>query len=801
MPLFWLSLAFIAGVILSKQVTLSTSWWLLAAGLSLISLALRPIISTLRTHLSSRPQIAFIRFQLKPEIGWPVPAALLLAAFALGGARLRMIQPDFDDPAFIAHYNDQEVIFILEGILIEPPDWRDTHTNLRLRVTYRAGEEGWPVPVYGLILARVAPGGDWRYGDRLRLQGHLSTPPQAEDFSYRDYLAQQGVYTLMEWPRVKSLQRGQGNPFLAALYTLKEWALHLTYRLFPDPEASLLAGILLGEDNGIPEQTAQAFRDTGTAHIIAISGFNITLLAGLFAVVFSRWLGRWRGTLIAGLAIASYTLLVGASASVVRAAIMGSLSLLGRQIGRRQQGLNTLAFVAGLMSLVNPHVLWDVGFQLSFAATLGLILYATPLQEAFVRLAGHFLPASHLERLAGWVGEYLLFTLAAQITSLPVTIYYFQRLSLSSLIANPLILPAQPAVMVLGGLALILGLIYFPLGQAAAYAAWPFVVYTVRLVEQLGKIPGGALALGEVELPWLLLYYALLFALTLGVARQSKWVRALKPSVGLGLLGVLSVLVWRLAWSAPDGRLHLTLLDVSRNGQSGEALLVQTPTGRFVLINGGPSPSALSQALGRRLPLGERRLDFLIIANPDETHVAALPPLLERFPPSQVLWAGSPQASRAARNLQSALQTARIQPITAQGGQVLDLGDGARLRVLSSDKRGATLLLEWHSFRALLPLGLDVDSLEALQKHVDLASVSALLLADGGYAPLNPKALVDKLRPQAILLSVATGDRRGLPSPETLQATAGFPLLRTDQNGWIHLTTDGTQVWVEVERR
>ncbi len=800
MPLFYLSLAFISGLFFSNFVTLPVSRWLLMAGLAFLIQASKPILSGLGRDFARVAPLIPSHLQGKLGINWLIPAMLLLAVFFLGGARLQAVRPNFNDPLFIAHYNDQEAIFTLEGVIIEPADRRDTYTNLRVKAQYRMWGDGWPEPVYGLVLARIAPGGDWRYGDQVRLRGRLSSPSQTEEFSYRDYLARQGVYTVMEWPRVDLLQQGQGNPLLAAIYAFKGRALSALYRLYPDPEASLLAGILLGVDSNIPEDTARAFRDSGTAHIIAISGFNITLLAGLFAAIFSRWLGRWRGALLAGVAIALYTFLVGASASVLRAAIMGGLSLLGQQIGRRQQGLNTLAFVAALMTLFNPYILWDVGFQLSFAATLGLMLYATPLQEAFKRLAGRFLPASHLQQASRLIGEYFLFTLAAQVTSLPVVLYHFQRLSLTSLIANPLILPAQPAVMVLGGLALILGLIYFPLGQMAAYAAWPWVVYTVRVVEYLGKFSGGALALGDIALPWLILYYALLFTLTLGSARQSRWLRALGPSISLAALSVLSVLSWRAAWSATDGRLHLMVLEVSRNGQSGEALLIQTPNGRYVLINGGPSPSSLSEALGRRLPLGNRRLDFLIIANPDDAHIAALPPLLERFPPSQVLWAGLPQASRAARNLQSALLEVGIQAIPAQSGQALDLGDGANLRVLSSSKRGAALLLEWHSFRALLPLGADVEALQVLQKEA-LAPVSALVLAEGGYAPLNPPDWISRLQPQVILLSVAADDRRGLPSPETLQAISGFSLLRTDQNGWIHLTTDGVQVWVEVERR
>ncbi len=123
------------------------------------------------------------------------------------------------------------------------------------------------------------------------------------------------------------------------------------------------------------------------------------------------------------------------------------------------------------------------------------------------------------------------------------------------------------------------------------------------------------------------------------------------------------------------------------------------------------------------------------------------------------------------------------------------------MQVVTVGKRGAVLLLEWENFRALLPVGMDFETLEILQNERSLVPVNALLLAESGYAPVNPPEWIDKLRPQVVLLSVAPDDRQGLPPPETLQAVGSYTLLRTDQNGWIQLSTDGEQLWVEVERR
>ena len=768
--------------------------WSLLASLFLVILLLRLLLARLPVRLPS------IVARFTPALRFPpVPYPLILLSLTLGAARYQSTQPVFN-PGLIAWYNDRDTPFVLEGVLVQPPDERDLYTNLRVRVDrlHPVGETSF-LPVTGYVLARVPPGASWHYGDRLRLEGNLQTAPEDEEFSYRDYLAREGVYAYMSRASADLLVHGQGNPLLAGIYKLKERAQATVYLLFPDPEASLMSGILLGVETGIPKPVQEAFKDTGTSHIIAISGFNITILSGLFATILGRLMGKRRRFLAAGLTtlvIAAYTVLVGAEAAVVRAAIMGGLSLFARQLGRRQEGLNSLTFVAALMAAFTPNILWQAGFQLSFAATLGLVLYADPLSQAFIRLASQRLPLILVQRLAGPVGEYFLFTLAAQLTTLPVMAYHFRRISIVSFLVNPAILPVQPAVMVLGGVAVILGLVWAPLGQAAAYLAWPFIAYTIRVVELFARLPGGTLALGRVALPAVALFYAWLLGWTFAMPRLPRWSPGIKPSLVLLPLGALAVVVWQAVFSAPDGRLHLTVLDVG----SGDGFLIQSPSGRYLLVDGGPSASLLSDGLGRRLPLLQRQLDWLVVAAAGDEQLAALPRLLERFPVRNVLWAGPPSGSRSARDLQAYLVQKEISMTAAESGQTLDLGEGAILRVLSGGKRGAVLLLEWGSFHALLPVGLDFESMGSLQTDNSLAPVTALLLGDSGYAPINPPEWIARWRPQLVLVSVGAGDRRGLPDPETLEAVQGYTLLRTDQNGWIHLSTDGEQMWVEVEK-
>ncbi len=783
LPLMWISLAFLAGILVADQVQVATSTWVL---FTLAMLALALVVRLVLPRWTKEPARLTNYFLF----------CLCLAAFFFGAARFQSTVPRVD-AHYIAWYSDRDYELLITGSVADPPDVRDTYTNLRVNVSeVDTGDE--TLEVQGLILARVLPGQDWHYGEVVRLRGHLKTPPDGEDFSYQDYLSRQGILAYMPDAEATLLPFIDGDPLLRTIYAFKDNAVARLGRIFPEPEAPLLAGILLGDDNGIPADLQQAYKNTGTAHIIAISGFNIAIIAGLFVAAFSRLLGRRKGAIAAVAGIAIYTVMVGASASVVRAAIMGGLSIFAAQMGRRQNGSTTLAFTAAVMALADPNILWDVGFQLSFAATLGLVLFAKPLQDWFTGLLARRLPGQTAAKIGGVVGAYVLFTWAAQLTTLPIIAYQFGRISLVSLLANPFVLPAQPAVMVLGGLALLLSFIYLPLGQAAAWIAWPFVAYTNRAVEFFNTLPHGVLILGEFSLLFVLLYYALLLVLALPGERARALVRpALAPVVIIGLLGIAVYLTWTAIFIVPDGRLHLTFLDAG----SADAILIQTPSGRTLLVNGGGSPSSLASELGHRLSPFDRRLDWLIVASPQEQEVAALPRILDLFPPTEALWAGNPNASFSAEETSRWLVANRTSVLQVYPGAELDLGNGARLKALTSNIRGAVLLIEWNGFRALLPMGLNFDVLAQLQNGKAVGPVTALLVADSGYAPSNPPEWIQALQPQVAILSVAAGDPTGLPDPTVLDTLVSYNLLRTDQNGWIEVSTDGNGFWVDVEKK
>jgi competence protein ComEC len=299
------------------------------------------------------------------------------------------------------------------------------------------------------------------------------------------------------------------------------------------------------------------------------------------------------------------------------------------------------------------------------------------------------------------------------------------------------------------------------------------------------------------------LFYAALLSVTFGWSRFKEWIRSIGQrigAVGVGSVFIVLVigllLVWRAAVAVPDGLLHVTFLDVG----SANGVLIKTPSGKNILVNGGASVTALSDNLGRRVSSFNRKLDWLVVAATDEEQVAALPRVLESYPPDKVFWSGNRQASISSRVLNEYLVSQNIPVTNAEKDQVLDLGDGATLTVLTTGGRGAVLLLQYQNFRTLLPIGMSFDALDELKNGKSVGQVSVLSLADSGYAASNPEEWILNLNPELIVLSVDAADPNGMPDGETLDMVKEYTLLRTDVNGWIDISTNGLQMWVNAER-
>jgi len=448
---------------------------------------------------------------------WGRAPKIVVAGFCLmilAGGTWRYILVS-DTHNLIKQFNDKGKITLV-GIISEEPDVRSDNIKYEMDITEielldssrEAGLTRRIISGNGKILVVAKKYPVYQYGDKLEIVGKLKTPNSSEDFDYQKYLAKDGIYSIAYWPEIKLLAQGQGNWPIEKLLAVKNIFAESIGRILIEPQGAFLAGLLLGEKRGLPQDIMDAFSRTGTTHIIALSGFNITIIALALMKLFNFFTVRRQVSFWLSVgAIILFVLMTGAAASVVRAAVMGILVLLAQQVGRLYQIRNALVLAGAIMVYLNPRVLvWDLGFQLSFAATLGLI-YVSPILQNW--LIGEKEREDGNKKILG-LKEILIATLAAQIGVLPLLVINFGQLSLIAPLANILVLPAIPITMLLGFLSASAGLAVLSVGKILGWTTWLFLTYEIKIIEFLAKLP-----LSAVNFKWTWLsggiYYAILF--------------------------------------------------------------------------------------------------------------------------------------------------------------------------------------------------------------------------------------------------------------------------------------------------
>jgi len=702
------------------------------------------------------------------------PSARLVAAaalFLLLGAWRYDAHPfaPCPTPADLAFYNGQASQgpeIVVEGIITGYPDARDSYTNYIVSAeTLTIGGQTRPVRGQALIKARRFPA--YGYGDRLRVTGRLQEPPVFDDFDYKAFLAQKGIHSLMRQAGTELIASGQGSPFWSVIYGLRSRGSILLDRVLPEPTAAVANGMLLGIEGGIPTDLYDDYRTAGVAHVSVISGSNISLLAGVLAFLIARPFGRRRAVLPVVIGVLLYVLLAGAQPPAVRAGLMAVLFLFATVVGRQNTAWVSLVAVALVMTVMNPLTLWDASFQLSFMAVLGLILFTPPMLAALERGLER---RSLGDRTRKWIrlpAGLLIATLAAQLLVAPLMLYYFRQLSLVSIPANLLVLPAQPPVMAGGMATLAGGLIWEPAGRVLAAIPWLFLTYTNAVVRAAAAIPLASVETGAPSALLILLFYGVLFGI-LATGRNSPR-RGGGPDPGGGAplpagravawaVGV-TVPLWiglSILGSLPDGKLHVAYMA----DEVGEATLVVTPGGRSLWI-GDLRPESLRWPAALQAGRGATSQAPEVIISPGATEVAE---------------AGT-----------QVLDAAGLAP-----GTVIDTGDGVTLTRLDAGE-GWAFGLHYGQFRTLLPSTLSQESQAALLGEAGNELRTSLLKTP--YSSDRAWPSLDFLAAAAPQLILWPEEAVYPPGVEDWLAEHGA--LRIPADAVVEVVTDGERMWLQ----
>ena len=544
-------------------------------------------------------------------------------------------------------------------------------------------------------------------------------------------------------------------------------------RGMPPREAELARGFVLGEDDEVDAATVEDFRRSGLSHLLAVSGQNVTLLA-LLAMPLLGALGiPLRERLLWVLAvILVYIPVAGAGPSIQRAGVMGALGVLATLGGRRSSRFYALAVAAVVTLGIDPGVAADVGWQLSFAAVLGILLLASPLQRAITARLGK----------GAWrraLADGLAVTVAATLATAPLIAFHFETLSTTTLAANLLALPAVAPAMWLGmcaaGLAQLPGIPLEPLNglnalllayiaQVAAWCAAP------EWSELSVHLDGGGLA-------------ASYLGLGAGVLIWRRWPLYVTASATVALVLVLPLPEGGEAVVGPPPGLRVSVLDVGQ----GDAILLRPAGAPAVLIDGGPPGAGLVRELEEA---GVTSLGAAVVTHDQSDHAGGIEELLGVLPVERLVFA------RLRHELIARAAAAGAEPLRVATGQELRSGR-LRLRVLwppsellgatsSQDPNQLALVMEarWQDFSMLL-----TADAEAEVVPLDPGPVDVLKVAHHGSADAGLGDLLDEVRPQLAVISVGEENSYGHPDPSTLATLARrrIPILRTDEEGTLEI--------------
>jgi competence protein ComEC len=743
-------------------------------------------------------------------------ALVLPVLFLAAGARYEASRPSIA-PDGAAIFNDGPDMRI-RAVLRDDPDIGDTSQRYAASVRAVQVDGAWREASGGvLVYDELYP--RYESGDVLELEGKLETPPHLDGFDYADYLARRGIQSTMAYPKARLIGHEDDSLIDATVLHVRRTLSGSLARTLPEPQASLAQGVLLGQRSALPADLSDDLNTTNTSHLVVVSGSNVVYVSAFATMLFGWLVGRRRGRLLSIAAVVAYVMLIGPSPPVVRALIMGVLVVLAGAAGRRGSAATALLVAAAIMVGLDAQIIRDVSFQLSFASAAGIVYVATPLRRWLIEGIAFAFRVDELPHWIAVVVDPLAITVAAIAATAPLLALDFGRLSLVALPANVLVVPAFPFILASSLVAALAGLLpafRLPLAAPAYY----LLSYWIDIARWLASLPHAAAEVGGYSSRYAIATYAAIAVagalfvryarppevsrLTVSRLAAPQWLR------GAALLAVPAAALVASAsfvlWPSADARLRVTVLDVGQ----GDAILIRTPDGQNVLVDGGPG-GAVVRGLGNELPWYDRRIDLVVLTQPQRDHASGLIDVLARYDVRRVLAGPSVGGGPTNDAWLASVDAEGLRTETALQGLSIDLGEGLRIDVLGPDaamaddpepnNRSLVLRLSWRGVSFLLTGDIEARAeRELIATGADLRA-TVLKVPHHGSTTSSTPAFLNAVRPSIAIISSGKDNPLGHPARQVVHDLDAYArVYNTADDGDVRIETDGHRVDVSTGR-
>lgn len=738
-----------------------------------------------------------------PQRGGFSPHLLLLLLTLLGLFRYQFLR---QQPSYLGDFRGKEVA--IEGTIIQEPDIVGDKLSFIMKIdTIQTAKGGIPAPEKVLVESWDTPCKDLAYGDRVLVEGRVSLPAPPANFGafdYQAYLQDQGIRYLIQpiSEGITLISPGEGNFLLSQALKIKKALVAVVDKTLSSPQGGVLKSLLLGERDTLEPEILRQIEVSGVLHLLAVSGLHVGFMAGLsYALGMLLNLSPRVGAVVSGLVAGFYLLLIGFRASVLRAGIMLWVGIIGILLHRRSNALVALS-VAGMVLLwIRPGLLFTPGFQLSFAATGG-ILYLSPSM------------GKNLPGLPPWLGIPLAISTAAQMATWPIVAHHFHGFASYAIFNNLIAVPLAGAIMSLGIISCGMGFFILPLARILGAANNILITLFLRFTALAAALPGAYPFVPPPRLTFLAVYYGLLFLLPNYLSLTTREEEKVSGKGRRRMLAMVAISLLVFLWFFPalgPNRLEVTFLSVG----AGDAAVVRIPGGKTYLIDVGPGgrEQGFDAGSGVVVPYlhrqGVNKVEFILLSHPHQDHWGGLGAVRSQMSVGSIIL--PPGFSPREFGLEEGANTSLFR---AMDKDRLNLGRGVEVMVLHPpahlltgtnddiNNNSLVLHLKMGEVSFLFTGDLEAAGEEFMLQYNRVSPATILKVGHHGARNSSGGDFLKQVGPSLAVISAGPSSS-GHPHRETLERLkqVGTKIYRTDVDGAVKITTDGQRIWVETARQ
>jgi len=773
-----------------------------------------------------------------------IPAILILSSVLLGILNINIYLYPKLGPDHISHYINKDKITI-EGIIIEKPQLSPERTELTVSASNIINEETF-IPVKGLVLLSVDNNQEFHYGVYVRFKTRLKSPYSFQNpggFDYEKYLRYKGIKVrafIKDSADIVILRENQGNRINAKLQLMRRNIKKFIKENSQSPEREIIQAMILGDQKEIPKDVMENFNKTGTTHIIAISGFNIGIVAFLSFIIFrliiksSKYLLlRFNiikiSTIFGIIPVILYTFIAGMGISVIRASIMAIIFMIAIILGKNKDLYNSLSLAALIILVISPYSLFDISFQLSFTAVWAII-FITPRLTMMLFSNNPEETLNHnywIRKIYKNICIFFIVSITATLGTIPLIVFYFNRVSTVVLLSNLIVIPILGIMAIPICMAIIIAV---PLSQTLAMFFLNISTYIVHisitLVDFFASIPGSSFFISTPTVLEIAAYYLFLIAAVKFIDMLKTKSRAITESksfisphwygiaiVALTIFFIVDA-IYLYANDKMNDKLKVTVIDVGQ----GSATLIELPKGKKMLIDGGGMHDNVFD-IGKYVVAPflwhERikKIDIIVLTHPHPDHLNGLIYILSHFNVTEVWTNGEPAEIDTYKKLTEVIKDNKIvhRIVSQESGDIKI--NNVTINILNPLKPVA--------IENNIPRKFDETNNDAIVLRFTLGNVSILLPSDiseitethlaksckniesqiisvphhGGFTS-STIPFLKAVKPEIALVSCGRDNVYKDPHPDVLEryVSIGTKILRTDNNGAISITTDGSRI-------